>query len=230
MRDALKSSMSLILLLVVFSALPASAVEVFQAHPRLFFRDSTWGERSITTGQLKRRVDDPRYAAYRNRLTYSPCNLALKAYLTGDSTAAAEAITMLRTPFKFGGTTTDGEQVMWAAMAFDWLYNHPSFTDEIKQEVVTSLASGASYLRNQYISQGAHIFHTRMPAFAVGVAMAGLALDGHHSLSQNYIEWADSVMTKHIFPGRELQDGTVHNGLAYGRRYTIWHTGHFMSA
>jgi hypothetical protein len=230
MKAVLKSSVKLILLLLVFSAMPVSAVEVFQAHPRLFFRDSTWGERSITTEQLKQRVDDPRYAAYRNRLTYSACNVALRACLTDDSAAAEEAITMLRTPFAFGGTTTDGELVMWAAMAFDWLYNHHAFTDEIKQEVVSTLAAGASYLRNQYSSQGAHIFHTRMPAFVVGVAMAGLAIDGHHSSSQGHIEWADSVMTQHIFPGRELQDGTVHNSLAYGRRYTMWHTGHFMSA
>ncbi len=218
------------LLLVILTALPAFAVQVFQGHPRLFFRDSAWGERSITSAQLRQRLEDSRYGAYRNRLTYSACNYALKAYLTGDSTAAAKAIAMLRTPFDFDGTTTDGELVMWAAMAFDWLYNHPFFTAEIKQEVAGRLAAGASYLRSQYTGQGAHIFHTRMSAFAVGVAMAGLAIDGHHSSAQGYIQWADSVMTKHIFAGRELQDGTVHNSLAYGRRYTMWHTGHFMSA
>lgn len=206
------------------------AAEIFQGHPRLFFRDSAWGERSITTAELRSRYDDPRYSAYRNRLTYSACNYALKACLTGDSAAAEQCISMLRAPFAFDHTTTDGELVMWAAMAFDWLYHHPLFTDEIKQEVIASLAAGASYLRSEYINQGAHIFHTRMPGFAIGVAMAGLAIDGHHANAQDYIQWADSIFTHHLFPGRRLQDGTVHNSLAYGRRYTMWHTGHFMSA
>ena len=160
MRITPKNAIIWTMLLVLLSALPASAVEVFQGHPRLFFRDSTWGERSITTEQLRLRLEDSRYSAYRNRLTYSACNYALLAYLTGDTVAAEQAIAMLRTPFAFNQTTTDGELVMWAAMAFDWLYNHPSFTDEIRQEVADSLAAGASYLRNQYISLSCAVITT----------------------------------------------------------------------
>ena len=208
----------------------ARAVEVFAGHPRLFFRDSAWGERSITTEQLRQRAHDSRYASYVNRLSYSPCNVALKALLLDDSAAAAECVSMLKTDFEFDGTTTDGELVMWAAMAFDWLYPRGDFSDTDKANVVSRLATGADWLIGQYEGQGAHIFHTRMYGFAVGVGMAGLALKGHHASADRYIQWADSIFTKHLFPARRLQAGSVHNGFGYGRRYTMWHSGHFMSA
>ncbi len=206
------------------------AVEVSEGHPRLFFRDSAWGERSITTEQLRQRANDPRYAAYVNRLTYSSCNVALKAILFDDTQAARECISMMESNFDFDGTTTDGELLMWRAMAFDWLYNHPDFTETHKQNVIRKLAQGASWCRSEYIGQGPHVFHTRMYAFALGTAIAGLALKGHHQDADFYIDWADSIFTHHLFPARHLQGGSVHNSLAYGRRYVMWHCGHFMSA
>jgi len=222
------SSIALSMFLLIQS--PADAVEVFGGHPRLFFRDSAWGERSITTNQLRSRARDPRYAAYVNRLTYSSANVALKALLLDDPAAARECITMLEQGFEFDATTTDGELVMWAAMAFDWLYPSGDFPDADKQLAIARIASGANWLMNQYEAQGAHVFHTRMYAFAVGTAMAGLALKGHHQDADKWIAWADSIFTKHLLPARRLQAGSVHNSLSYGRRYIMWHTGHFMSA
>ncbi len=209
----------------------ALAVEVFQGHPRLFFRDSTWGERSITTDQLSVRARDDRYQAYVNRLTYSAANYALSALLLDNTDAAQQCTLMLKSDFDFDSTTTDGELVMWDAMAFDWIYNHPIFADSaLRTQVIDKLIAGARHCRDQYIGQGPHIFHTRMYAFALGAAVAGLALQGHHPEADLYIDWAYDIFTTRLFPARRLQDGTVHNSLAYGRKYVMWHVGHFMSA
>ena len=117
-----------VLFLLVFLGLsaaePALAVEVFQGHPRLFFRDSTWGERSITTDQLGARARDNRYQAYVNRLTYSAANYALSALLLDNTDAAQQCTLMLKSDFDFDSTTTDGELVMWDAMAF--VIHHPN--------------------------------------------------------------------------------------------------------
>jgi len=207
------------------------AVEVFEGHPRLFFRDSTWGERSITTEQLRARALDDRFQAYVNRLEYSEANYALKALLLDNTSAAKQCTLMLKKNYSFGSTTTDGEMVMWRAMAFDWIYNHPVFDDSAtKAQAIQKLAEGAKHCRDEYIGQGPHIFHTRMYGFALGAAMAGLALKGHHPDADLYIDWAYEIFTTRLFPARQLQDGTVHNSLAYGRKYVMWHVGHFMSA
>ncbi|MEA2062533.1 MAG: heparinase II/III family protein [Gemmatimonadota bacterium] len=227
----MKNSFLLCSFFLLFVTNLSQAVGVFEGHPRLFFRDSTWGERSITTEQLKARVQDSRYSAYTNRLTYSSANYALKALLLSNESAAKQCTTMLKASFKFGGTTTDGELVMWDAMAFDWLYNHPIMADSaLKAQVIDKLIKGAKHCRDEYIGQGPHIFHTRMYAFALGAAMAGLVLKGHHPDADIYIDWAYDIYLNHLFPARKLQDGTVHNSLAYGRKYVMWHVGHFMSA
>jgi len=205
------------------------AVDVFSGHPRLFFRDSAWGERSITTVELKKRARDTRYQAYVNRLNYSAANFAMKALLLDDSTAAAECVKMLTTAFEFDQTTDDGVLVMWAAMAFDWLYNSPYFSAAAKSTAINNLVQGARWCKDQYTSQGAHIFHTRMYAFATGVGLAGLVLKGHHPEADTFINWAYSIYLNDLFPARHLQGGSVHNSLAYGRKYTIWLDGHFMS-
>ncbi|MEA1997455.1 MAG: hypothetical protein U9N45_07435, partial [Gemmatimonadota bacterium] len=205
-------------------------VEVFDSHPRLFFRDSAWGERSITTDQLKARAQDSRYSAYVSRLTYSSCNYALAAILLEDSQEAAKAVSMLTGSYNLGQTTGAGETVMLMAMAFDWLYNHPDFSEDAKTKAVDNLIKGAKWCKDQYIGQGPHIFHTRMYGFATGAGIAGLALKGHHPDADMYIDWAHSIYTKNLFPARHLQGGSVHNSLAYGRKYTMLLTGHFMSA
>jgi len=226
----IRNILAAMIALALISVANASAQEVFPGHPRLFFRDSAWGERSLTTAQLRQRARDQRYKAYVNRLSYSSANLALKALLLDDSTAAAECVKLLQADWGFSETTTDGELVMWAALAFDWLYPSPFVSAATKTALATRLAQGADWCISEYMSQGAHVFHTRMYAFASGVGMAGLALKGHHANADRYIQWADSIYTKHLFPARQLQDGSVHSGMGYGRRYVMWHPGHFMSA
>ncbi len=219
-----------VLSLICLISAESPAQEIFPGHPRLFFRDSAWGERSITTAQLRARARDPRYKAYVNRLTYSTANLALKALLLDDSTAAADCVKMYKDSWGFDETTWDGEAVMWAALAFDWLYPSPFVSAASKTEMATRLAQGADWVMNQYSAQGAHVFHTRMYSFATGAGLAGLALKGHHANADRYIQWADSLYRKHLLPARRLQDGSVHSGMGYGRRYVMWHPGHFMSA
>ncbi|HUU27621.1 MAG TPA: heparinase II/III family protein [archaeon] len=226
----MKKTPLILSVLCLFLAGSCFGVEVFEGHPRLFSRDSAWGERSITTGLLKTRALDSRYSAYVNRLTYSECNYALAAVLLDNEIAAQECLKMLKEPFEFDGTTTDGELVMWRAMAFDWFYNHPAFTDQDKKTAADILAQGANWCVSQYEDQGPHIFHTRMYAFAAGAGIAGLALKDHHLAADSYINWAYSTFRDKLFPARRFQGGSVHNSLAYGRKYTMRLCGHFMSA
>ena len=225
-----RSAFACFLIVQLVFCTQAFAYEVFSGHPRLLFRDQPWGTRSITTEQLKARGQDERYSGYRQYLTYSIANYAIRAIAYDDSSAGAFAVRKMKASFSFDNTTTDGELVMDAALGFDWLYNHAVLSDSAtRQAVIDNIAAGAKHCKEQYIGQGPHIFHTRMPGFAIGVLAAGLALYGHHPDAAGYIDWAYKIWTENLIPGRELQGGTVHNSLAYGRRYILWHTGHFMS-
>jgi hypothetical protein len=227
----LRKALFLLVLLGLGGVGYSPAAEVFPGHPRLFFRDQAWGEPSITTAVLRQRAQDPRYSRHLDLLTRrSPCNQALRWVMLDDRESALKCIEGLKQPFGFDGTTDDGIQLMWDAMAFDWLYNNPDFSAADKQAVIDKLAGGARWCIDQYEHQGAHIFHTRMYAFPTGVAIAGLALKGHHPEADRFMQWGYDKYRKDLFPARRIQDGTVHNSIAYGRKYTMWSVGHFLAA
>ena len=220
------------ILLTGFSAADtALSYQVFEGHPRLFFRQEAWGERSVTTDMLRKRARDSRYSRFLEKMTRrGSCNWALKAVMLDDTEAALECIERLEKREDFGNTTDAGLELMWDAMAFDWLYNNENFTPAAKEKVIATLARGAEHCMRLYTSQGAHIFHTRMYGYPTGVAVAGLALKGHHPEADKFIDWAYNVYLRDLFPARRIQDGTVHNSMAYGRKYTMWLVGHFIAA
>lgn len=206
------------------------AVEVFPGHPRLLIRDQAWGPRSITTDMLVERAKDPRYEPFLKLMHRRGAqNLALRALMTGSREDARAAIDKLLARRGYGSTTDAGPELMWDALAFDWLYNNPEFSEAEKQKVIENLVRGADSCHAMYVNQGTHIFHTRMYAYPQGAAIAGLALKGHHPKADFYADWGYQTYIKDLFPARRLQDGTVHGSMAYGRKYTMWMVGQFIA-
>ena len=220
----------LYMLIFAFCAIGLNAAEVFQGHPRLLFRDSAWGPRAITTAMLAERVKDPRYKPYLDRMGRRGAqNLALRALLTGSREDARAAVERLLKREDYGNTTDAGLELMWDALAFDWLYNDSLFTEAEKQAVIKNLERGAETCYDLYMNQGSHIYHTRMYAYPAGVAIAGLALKGHHPKADFWIDWGRGIYDRDLFPALQRQDGSVHSSFAYGRKYTFWMVGQFIS-
>ena len=208
--------------------LPAS-LEILPEHPRLFFRSEAWGTQSLTEEMIRGRMQAEGAEAVLASLGDSLPNLALRGLILEDEGAAAAAIEGLVAPLEFGEMTTDeGIQVAWRAMAFDWLYNHPQFSKEKKERAAGEIAKGAEQLV-EALESAAHIFHTRMYGWPTGIALAGLALHGSHPDGQRFADYGAAFYRERLFPARQLQDGTVHNGFGYGRKYTMWMVGHFLS-
>ena len=209
-----------------------SALDVYPGHPRLFFRSSPWAERGLTVQVLEERISRPEAEPVRAKLDRSLPNLALKAVFLHDSKAAAEAIELLKEPIRMDGTTSDGILVGWAAMAYDWLYHHPQFTESDRKTAAENIAAGARELVRRLGlggGEGGHIFHTRMYGWGMGIALAGLALWGEHPEAETFAGYGGKYFKENLFPARRLQDGSVHNSFGYGRKYTMWLTGHFIS-
>ena len=92
----LKRLLPTLLLSILSTAGLSLSYQVFEDHPRLFFRDNAWGERSITTDILRKRARDSRYSRFLERMTRrGSCNWALKAVMLDDTDAALECIEML---------------------------------------------------------------------------------------------------------------------------------------
>ncbi len=227
----LRQIVSFPLLACAFLTSQPAAADIFPEHPRLLFRNQPWAERSVTVDVLEARAGDSRYAPFLERLTNrGPHGWALRAVMLNDDAAADSAVARLLRRRDYGSTTDAGLELMWDAFAFDWLYGHPSFSEEEKQQVIDNLVRGARRCRELYDNQGAHIFHTRMYGYPTGTGIAGLALAGHHPEAEEFIQWAYDKYYNDLFPARAVQDGTVHNSMAYGRKYTMWLVGHFIAA
>ena len=223
-----------LLLLYFFLSHPLylSALEVYPSHPRLFFRSSAWAPRGLTLQMLKGRISRPEAESVLARLHGSLPNLALKAVLLDNNRAAREAVELLKKPIRMDGTTSDGILVGWAAMAYDWLYHHPEFKENDKKIAAGHITAGARELIRRLGlggREGGHIFHTRMYGWGMGIALAGLALWGDHPDAETFASYGGRYFKQNLFPARRLQDGSVHNSFGYGRKYTMWLTGHFLS-
>ncbi|MEA1997499.1 MAG: hypothetical protein U9N45_07655, partial [Gemmatimonadota bacterium] len=205
--------------------------EVQPGHPRLFIRaDSDGGPRIVTIDMIKKKAQDPRFERFHKRLHGSVANLAMRALAYDDQAAADSAVAVLVAPIELLGNTTDGEMVMWAAMAFDWLYNHPAFDPWEKALAVEQISEGAEALYGYLHEPGNnHIFHTRMYGWPTGLAAAGIALTGHYAAAPKLLKFATKYYRQDILPARRLLGGSVQNGFGYGRRYTMFLTGHYLS-
>ncbi len=221
------------LTLLTFAATPGLFAQrgpkVLPDHPRLMIRAENGGDHQvITLEMLRARAADPRFERFQTRLHSSMANYAMRALAYDDSAAADSAIALLLEPNLWSGTTWDGIRVMWEAFVFDWLYNHPNFDPWEKALAIQQLAQDGEKLYERLQTNG-HIFHTRMYAWATGVAAAGYALSGHYEDAPKLVRFANSYFNDNLLPARRLLGGSVHNGFGYGRHYIMWLTGHYLS-
>ena len=142
---------------------------------------------------------------------------------------ARRAIDIIIQPIDMGSMTTSrGIDLAFYALVYDWLYSHPYFDKSRKKQAADNMVAAARKLIDE-LRGDAHIFHTRMYGWATGVAFAGLALAGDDARADELVDFAGNYYRNNLFPAREIQDGTVHNGFGYGRKYCMWLTNHFIS-
>ena len=207
---------------------------IISSHPRLFFRSESWaGGAGLTLDTIRKRAVRPEAAYAFSLLEGSLPNDALRSLLQANPDSAdfyaRRAIDSITQPIDMNDLTTEqGVELMEYAMVYDWLYSHPSFTEKKKKQAADNMAEAAESLMVE-LEGDAHIFHTRMYGWATGVAFAGLALAGDGPRADKLADFAGNYYKDNLFPARELQDGSVHNGFGYGRKYCMWLTGHFIS-
>ncbi|HLA38841.1 MAG TPA: hypothetical protein VJ417_02540, partial [Candidatus Glassbacteria bacterium] len=181
---------------------------MYPQHPRLFFRTETWdGGRGLTLATVKERAGRPEASAVLALLEGSIPNDALRSLLVDnpDSSAfyARRAIEAMLSPRDTSLVTSLGIYLANSAIGFDWLYGRPDFTSEEKDRVADYMVREADRLVLA-LTDGSHIFHTRMYGWATGVALAVLALEGYRPEAAKFSEFGRDYYLKRLFPARRL--------------------------
>lgn len=214
--------------------LPAlSAPDLYLGHPRLFLRDEPWGPdgKGLTVAALQARAKLEAYAPMVEALQDDYVGLAPLAlcYLaTGDACAADRAVEILQHEIENGGTTSDGDELEEAAIAYDWLCHYPGFDLRRRIRAQDRIAAAADKLIKR-LEVGSHIFHTRMYSWANGVLFAGLALMGEHPRAETWLNFGYRYWRTRLMPARQHQGGAWQNSFAYGRKYMVRSTFQFLS-
>ncbi len=199
--------------LVAVLLLGAAPQERAGGHPRLLFR----AKATRNVPGLDEMVAKSKQAPWSKRLSdlkESTHGLALHWLITGDESSAKSCYEQLKEmkPDEGYGLYVQGP-VFMLPIAYDWLYAWKGFTDKkaIEDKIVQTGASSMEFLKGRSDS----VWHTSAPRAAMGVGLAGLALEGHHPKAAEFVKFTTDYLEKTYFPAMAHIDGGGVAGMSY---------------
>jgi hypothetical protein len=188
-------------------------------HPRILVRTGD-DPIAISTGQLKALKHDKSFEEGLKILknqSSAACQ-AMAWLLTDDEEAAEKAITRLK---NYSVIPDDAFDVWFGlrelSLAYDWLYHHPKFTDEIKRHV----RNRAFILAEEWgIKEGDdHVFHNYTWMNNCGLAMWTMACYGEDQRAEKLMETARFRLNRRMFPAMEHLNGMPADAMGYWYLY-----------
>lgn len=216
----------LLVLASLLNALSATDIipplsQIKKDHPRVLLRPKTSPE-AISLADLRALSKDADYQQLLKQLQTEKAASAqaMVWLLTGESAAADRALETLRA-YRYPGEV-DTFHVYFTltqlALAYDWLYDYPAFTSEIKAEVrshVMPLAErGLKYADD-------HMFHNYIWMSAGGVALWALATAGDDAGSDRVFERIRQRFNTGLFPAWKYLDGLPSEPMGYWSLYVF---------
>jgi hypothetical protein len=197
---------------VVFSAAAEEAMpKVRPERPRIWIRSTEWVGPSVP--KLKEWF---KLKEYQDRGVSQ--QRALQYVVNGDQEMGKAAVDwLLNSPISGSSPSYSGVQAQRLAAVYDWLRNHPAFTDEKRAKVVAELEKwGDDYLK--YVTQGGSaIYYARYPGAISGLAHIGLALYGDSPKAEKYVAAGYKALLEYGL-ARQYEDGSTAGGT-----YSIHH-------
>lgn len=145
---------------------------------------------------------------------------ALVWLMTGDRAAADRAVERMKS-YRYPGKV-DTFHIFFRlsefGLAYDWLYDYPGFTPEIKAEVrrnVRPLAEEGFKATND------HMFHNYIWMSAGGVALWSLATAGEDADSDRLFEQIRTRFNRGLFPAWRYLDGLPSEPMGYWALYVF---------
>jgi len=185
--------------------------KVREARPRIWIRADDWKGPSVP--ELKKWLALPEYQKR------GASGMAVLQYLVnGDAAAGGKALAWLcKREIKGSSPSYTGAKAQQMAAYYDWLRNHPDFTDERRKPVVAHLEKfGDSFLK--YVSgRGTAMYYSRYPGAIGGLAVIGLALHGDSPKAEAYVAGAYKALVEYGL-ARQYEGGS-----SAGGTYSIHH-------
>ncbi len=194
--------------------------KIKQDHPRLMLRPRGTSY-AISLGQLEALPRDAEFQAMVDRLKGERAAAQAMVWLiTGEETAARRGIERMRT--YRAPSSPDAFDIYFGlremGLAYDWLYNHPSFTKEIKAQVRGNVAP----LVKAGIKRGDdHVFHNYVWMSNSGLAMWALAAAGDDPEADNLLALVRDRLHGRLFPAMEYLNGLPGDGMGYWYIYNV---------
>ena len=208
------------ILLLTFAAAagPASAGEtpprVRPERPRLFVRAKAWDGPSIE--KIRTWINRPEYKYPLSSI--STCRNAIRYRLLDDKEAGKKAVahlSSLKVPAKKPYSPSyAGIEVTETCLSYDWLRDHPEFTDAGRKSAIAHLEFYGDYFK-RYLSPGVVPFYSRNTGALAGLTAVALALHGDSPKAQGYLEHAWKYLRENTGTIRRAEDGAT-GGSSYG--------------
>jgi len=198
--------------------------QVRKERPRIFLRRGAWNGPSVE--KVRKWLDLPEYQA-RWRTKVEPArdpaatgsknmSLALMWLLKDDAEAGKMALDRFINQ-RSGGHSPSywGITDQRMAACYDWLYDHPGFTAEMKKNRAEYLElrcqANLSYLKDEKENP----FYSRFAGALAGLTACALAIHGDHPKADDYLRFAYDCFREKMSAIRRAEDGAT-GGSSYG--------------
>jgi hypothetical protein len=205
----------------------ADSPKVRKEHPRIFLRAKAWDGPSVE--KVKSWMKRPEYKAKIQKVkdklkTSSSKNVkyATLWLLEGDVEAGRNALKRFMGQRSSGHTPSYwGISDQKMALTYDWLYNHPDFTEEMKKNRRHYLSlrcrANISYLKNHKENP----FYSRFSGCLGALTACALAIADEHPRGQEYLKEAHRILVEKMSTIRQAEDGATGGGsYAYMHEFT----------
>ena len=175
---------------------------------------------AVSLGQLEAIPRDADFHAMLAQLKghRSAAAQAMVYLLTGEEAAAEKAIARMRA-YEFPGQVDTFHiyfHLLEFGLAYDWLYNYPGFTREIKAEVRAKVLPLARFGFKQ---TNDHVFHNYIWMSAGGTAIWALATAGEDDQADQLFAQISQRLNRGLFPAMEYLDGLPCEPMGYWALY-----------
>jgi hypothetical protein len=187
---------------------------VRKERPRLFVRAKAWDGPSIE--RIRSWINRPEYKSPMGMI--STCRNSIRYQVLGDAEAGKKVVAHLsglKVPDKPPYSPSyAGISVTETALAYDWLRDHPGFTEAGRGNAVAHLEYYGDYFK-KYLSPGCVPFYSRNNGALSGLTAVGLALHGDSRKARGYLEHAYRYLRENTGTIRQAEDGAT-GGSSYG--------------